>query len=122
MNESDLNKMEAGARAATQGEWKQSSEDGGAPEITGSGWRGPRVIARVVYDRGSEDPEVRPNARHIANCSPPTIISMINDIRNLRKELAKKNTELFHTEQATGCQAHEMGSIAPCTCRREMGG
>ena len=118
----DLNKMEADARAATQSEWKQSSEDGGAPEITGSGWRGLRVIARVVYDRGSEDPEVRPNATHIANCSPPAIIAMIKEIQNLRKELAKKDTELFHAERATGCQAHEMGAVGPCTCRREMGG
>ncbi len=96
MNESELDKMEAGARAANKGDWY-----------------GPKSGKIII---------IKQDAIHIANCSPPAIISMINEIRKLRKELAKKDTELFHAERATGCQAHEMGSISPCTCRREMGG
>ena len=96
MSEQDLDKMEEGAQK-TKRFWGQELD----------------ALRHGVTDE---------MYTHIANCSPPAIISMINDIRNLRKKLAKKNTELFHTEQVTGCQAHEMGSIGPCTCRREMGG
>ena len=126
MSESDLNKMEAGARAATQGEWvkdvawatvHQAVEYGNVLNIADC-----RNAVKGYYGNAVRSEIREANASHIANCSPPAIISMINDIRNLRKELAKKNTELFHTEQATGCQAHEMGSIAPCICRHEMGG
>lgn len=38
---------------------------GAAPEIMGAGWRGGRRIAKVLYDRGSEDPEVHDNAAFI---------------------------------------------------------
>ncbi len=92
MNESDLDKMEVLGNALLCAAWSLEAE-------------------------AQTDTQL-----FIAMCNPPTILAMINDIRNLRKELAKKNTELFHAERVTGCQAHEMGSVGPCTCRREMGG
>ncbi len=68
MNEPDLDTMEAGARAANKGDWY-----------------GPKTGKIII---------IKQDAIHIANCSPPAIISMINDIRNLRKKLAKKDTEV----------------------------
>jgi len=47
----------------TRGPWKIEGTPGyAAPEITGDG----RRIAKVLYDYGSEDPEVDANARLIA--------------------------------------------------------
>ncbi len=119
MTEPDLDKMEEEAKAATWGEWYAKQNDPIGGYAVGTTPSKPSDD-RHACDVGDFINEV--DAIHIANCSPPAIIAMVNDIRNLRKELAKKNTELFHAERATGCQAHEMGSIAPCTCHHEMGG
>lgn len=59
--------------AHTPGPWRhdRALSDGGAPMITADrGWMGlPRRIAKVLYEGGSEDPEVMANARLIESAT-----------------------------------------------------
>ena len=53
----------------TKGPWEVDWErtDGGAPIVVGTSWLGSeRVVAKVCFYNGSEDPEVKANARLIA--------------------------------------------------------
>ncbi len=52
----------------TAGPWEIDSvslSNMGALEIKGIGWRGSRIVAVAQFSGGSEDPEVRANARLI---------------------------------------------------------
>ena len=46
--------------------WKVKKFSNAAPVIVGEGWMGARRIAKVLYEGGSEDPEVHANAVLIA--------------------------------------------------------
>ncbi len=46
----------------TSGPWTIDTPVIGAPIISGKGWMGERRIAKVLYEGGLEDPEVRGNA------------------------------------------------------------
>ena len=59
MNEAELDKMEAGARAANKGDWY-----------------GPKTGKIII---------IKQDAIHIANCSPPTILAMITELREARR-------------------------------------
>ena len=50
----------------------------GALEIKGIGWRGSRIVAVAQFSGGSEDPEVRANARLIK--AAPELLEALEDI------------------------------------------
>lgn len=69
--------------AHTPGPWRhdRALSDGGAPMIVADqGWMGvlPRRIAKVLYEGGSEDPQVHANARLIE--AAPDLYAALSDL------------------------------------------
>lgn len=80
----DLDKLEATAKAATQGEWLYGADIPGHPEVDGYLWSPPIGEARHVAEvrgYGSGLP-MDENGRHIAAFAPPTALILIERARD----------------------------------------
>ncbi len=78
MSEIDLGKMKADALAATQGEWEIDADER-YPIIT----NGFHDVCELTVGQSSKRDA---NAVHIANCGPPTIITMIDRLEKAEAE------------------------------------
>ena len=89
MSDLDLDKLEAVAEAAIEGEW--STDERALPRVGATRYS---AITRVVVARdGEHEMQVsswsgtEANATHIATFDPPTVLALIAEVRLLRKQV-----------------------------------
>ena len=103
MTEIDL-EMEAGAKAATQGPWRRGQEGNLSVYGPDAAGESSGLIARV-YEGGV-------NATHIANCSPPNILALIERVRKAENSLAASQALLKEAGERL-VQSAEIHAIEP---------